>query len=242
MKNKDFTIQDIFHVLLSNIIWILIGTVAFGIAAWAYTTYRVPKTYRTTVTLFAESYPNRNSEEGITSSELSSNKQLAVNYAYIFRSNSVMKMAAEELKKNGINYSYGALKGMTQVTTTNSSIFSAVFTSTDQKNLQVIAETISAMGVKRIQEIVKTGAVTILDHAEYASVPISPDVSNNTLIGAVMGFVLTSILFIVKALTNTTVWNEDDLTKQYEIPVLGTIPLLSAAEKTSAITYTAEKE
>lgn len=242
MKNKDFTIQDIFHVLLSNIIWILIGTVAFGIAAWAYTTYRIPKIYRTTVTLFAESYPNRSSDEGITSSELSSNKQLAVNYAYIFRSNSVMKMAAAELRKNGINYGYGALKGMTQVTTTNSSIFNAIFTSTDQKNLQTIAETISEMGVKRIQEIVKTGAVTILDHAEYASVPISPDVSNNTMIGAIMGFVLTSILFIMKALTNSTVWNEDDLTKQYEIPVLGTIPLLSAAEKPGTNTYTAEKE
>lgn len=242
MKNKDFTIQDIFHVLLSNIIWILIGTVAFGIAAWAYTTYRIPKIYRTTVTLFAESYPNRNSDEGITSSELSSNKQLAVNYAYIFRSNSVMKMASAELRKNGINYGYGALRGMTTVSTTNSSIFSATFTSTDQKNLRVIAETISAMGVKRIQEIVKTGAVTILDPPENAVAPISPDVSSNTMIGAVIGFVLTSILFIVKALTNTTVWNEEDLTKQYEIPVLGTIPLLAATERASANDYTAKKE
>ena len=119
-------------MLLSNIIWILIGTFAFGIAAWAYTTYRIPKIYRTTVTLFAESYPNRNSEDGITNSELTSNKQLAVNYAYIFRSNSVMKMASEELKKEGIHYGYGALKGMTQVTTTNTSIFNATFTSSDQ--------------------------------------------------------------------------------------------------------------
>lgn len=227
---------------MSNIIWILIGSLIVGIAAWAYTTYRIPKMYRTSVTLFAESYPNRSSEQGITSGELSSNKQLALNYAYIFRSNSVMKMASEELKKNGINYNFRSLRAMTAVSTTNSSIFYVSFTSSDQKNLRAIAEAVSAMGVQKVKEIVKTGSVTILDHAESTSVPISPDVSNNTMIGAVIGFVLMSVLFIIRALTNTTVWNEDDLTRQYEIPVLGTIPVLAGAEKQSSEAYAAEKE
>ena len=47
----------------------------------------------------------------------------------------------------------------------------------------------------------------------------------------VAGLLLACVFFIIRALTDTTIWSEEDLAKQYDIPVLGSIPMLAAVEK-----------
>lgn len=229
-------------MLLRNAVWILLGAALVGFLAWAYTTYRIPKMYRATVTLYAESTMHREENSSITSGELNSNQQLAVNYAYIFRSNTVMKMAAAELQSKGVNYSFGALKAMTTMTTTKTSIFVASFSSSDQKNLKLIADTVTQKGVEYAKQVVKTGDVQIVEEAETPGAPYYPDVKRNTVTGALIGFLLVSLFFVLKTLTNTTVWSEDDLTRQYDVPVLGTIPTLTNVEKLGANAYVAGKE
>ena len=243
LKKTDFSIQDILRVLLSNIVWILLSAAVVGFAAWAYTTYKIPKMYQTTVKFYAESIVDRADSSSITASELSSNKQLAINCAYIFQSNSVMKSASEELaEKYGLRISYGSLQRMTKMTTTNSAVFSATVSTSDRANIKIIANTIANSGIKRIEDIVDYGHVKVLDYAETPGGPYSPSVSSNTMIGVAIGLTLAAIFFIIRALTDTTVWNEEDLSKQYEIPVLGTIPMLASAEKQNANAYTADKE
>ena len=229
-------------MLLRNLIWILLIAALIGFVAWAYTTYRIPKMYRTTVTLYAESTMHRDEKDSITSGELNSNQQLAVNYAYIFRSNTVMKMAAAELQAKGVKYSFGALKGMTSMTTTKTSIFTATFSSSDRSNLKLIADTVTQKGVEFAKQVVKTGDVQIVEEAETPGAPYYPDVKRNTVTGALIGFLIASLFFVLKTLTNTTVWSEDDLTRHYDIPVLGTVPALVNVEKQNANAYEAGKE
>ena len=229
-------------MLLRNVVWILLSAALVGFLAWAYTTYRIPKMYRATVKIYAESSMHREEKDSITSGELNSNQQLAVNYAYIFRSNTVMKMAAEELQSKGVNYSFGALKAMTSMTTTKTSIFMANFSSSDQKNIKLIADTVTQKGVEYAKEVVKTGDAKIYEYAEAPGAPYYPDVKRNTVTGVLIGFLLASLFFVLRTLTNTTVWSEDDLTRQYDIPVLGTIPALANVEKQGANAYVAGKE
>jgi capsular polysaccharide biosynthesis protein len=67
-------------------------------------------------------------------------------------------------------------------------------------------------------------------------------VNRNTVTGVLIGILLASLFFVLRTLTNTTVWSEDDLTRQYDIPVLGTIPALANVEKQGANAYVAGKE
>lgn len=229
-------------MLLRNVVWILLSAALVGFLAWAYTTYRIPKMYRATVKIYAESSMHREEKDSITSGELNSNQQLAVNYAYIFCSNTVMKLASEELKSQGVNYSYSALKGMVSMTTTKSSVFTATFSSSDKTNLKLIADTVTQKGVEYAKEVVKTGDARIYEYAEAPGAPYYPDVKRNTVTGVLIGFLLASLFFVLRTLTNTTVWSEDDLTRQYDIPVLGTIPALANVEKQGANAYVAGKE
>ena len=229
------TIMDIVHTLLSHILVILLAGAVFGAAAWAYTTYKVPKMYKVTVTFYARSRAGEDSSN-VTSSNLTTDRQLASTYSYVLRSNLVMKEAADRLAElgvktpNGALYNYGALKGMTAVSTTNTEIFTATFSSSDKENLQLIANTIAEAGAAKIQEIVG-GEAKVLDPAEPPGGPYSPDVKGKTITGAAVGLLIAAAIFIIRALTDTTIWSEEDLSKQYNIPVLGSVPQIMATEK-----------
>ena len=119
---------------------------------------------------------------------------------------------------------------MTAVSTTNTEIFTATFSSSDRENLQTIANTIADAGAEKIQEIVG-GEAKVLDYAEAPGAPYSPDVKGKTITGVALGLVIAAAFFIIRALTDTTIWSEEDLSKQYNIPVLGSVPQLLLTEK-----------
>ncbi len=235
MNKSQLTIMDIVHTLLSHIVWILLVGALVGAAAWAYTTYKVPKMYRVSVTFYARGRINEEPSD-ITSSNLTTDRQLASTYSYVLRSNLVMKDAADRLAEKGVKtasgtpYNYGALKAMTSVSTTNTEIFTAIFSSSDRANLQTIANTIADAGADKIQEIVG-GEAKVLDYAEAPGAPYSPDVKGKTITGVALGLVIAAAFFIIRALTDTTIWSEEDLSKQYNIPVLGSVPQLINTEK-----------
>ena len=236
MNRSQLTIMDIIHTLLTHLLVILLTGALAGACAWAYTTYRVPKMYRTTVTFYALSNVNQQQTGEVTTTVQSASRQLASTYSYVLRSNLVMKDAAERLEVLGVktpsggSYSYNALKAMTSVATTNTEIFTATFSSSDRDNLQIIANTIAESGTARIQEIVG-GEARILDAAEAPGAPYSPNVQGNTVTGAAIGLLVAAAIVILRALTDTTIWTEEDLSKQYNIPVLGSVPQLLTAER-----------
>ena len=244
MNKSQLSIMDILHTLLSHIVVIILAGAICGAAAWAYTTYKIPKVYRTSVTFFALSSVKEQEADSVTSYGIATSRQLASTYSYVLRSNLVMKDAAKRLDELGVQlpgggkYGYSMLRGMTVVSTTNTEIFTATFTSSDPKNLQLVANTISEVGAEKIREIVG-GEAKILDSAEPPGGPISPDVKANTVTGVLIGVLIAAAFVIIRALTDTTIWSEEDLTKQYNIPVLGAVPQLSSLDKQN---LTKEKE
>lgn len=235
MNKSQLTIMDLVHILLSHLLIILLVGAVTGAATWAYTTYKIPKMYRTSVTFYAVSRTVE-VDNDVSSSVLTTNRQLASTYSYVLRSNKVMKLAEQKLKEQGVktpgggSYSYATLKGMTSVTTTNTELFTATFVSSDRANLQVVANTIAESGAEMIQEIVG-GEAKILDAAEAPGAPYSPDVRTNTITGVFIGLLLAAAVIVVRALVDTTIWSEEDLSKQYSIPVLGVVPQIAALEK-----------
>ncbi len=235
MNKSQLTIMDLVHILLSHLLIILLVGAATGAATWAYTTYKIPKMYRTTVTFYAVSRAAEVNDD-VSSSVLSTNRQLASTYSYVLRSNKVMKLAEKKLKEQGVkmpgggSYGYATLKGMTSVTTTNTELFTATFVSSDRANLQVVANTIAESGAEMIQEIVG-GEAKIIDAAEAPGATYSPDVRSKTITGAFIGLLLAAAVIVIRALADTTIWSEEDLSKQYSIPVLGVVPQLASLEK-----------
>ena len=91
VNKSQLTIMDLVHVLLSHLLVILLAGAVVGAAAWAYTTYKIPKMYRTTVTFYAVS---KTAEVGddVSSSVLATNRQLASTYSYVLHKSAKYKI------------------------------------------------------------------------------------------------------------------------------------------------------
>ena len=165
MNKAEFSIQDIVRALISHLAIILATAVAFGAISWVYTARYIPKMYRTSVTFYAVSNVQQGNN-GVNSGEISTSRLLASTYSFIFRTNSVMKAAEERLKEMGYPISYQTIKSMTSVSTTNTEIFTATFSSPDKAHLKMIADTVADVGVEWIKEIVGSGGAKIVDYAE----------------------------------------------------------------------------
>ena len=99
MNKAQLTLMDILHTLLSHILVILLAGAVAGAGAWAYTTYKIPKMYRTSVTFYAQSRVNQ--DQDVAASDITKSRQLASTYSYVMRSNLVMKEAAARLQEMG---------------------------------------------------------------------------------------------------------------------------------------------
>ncbi len=233
MNKAELTLRDILFALLSHALVIFLATVIFAGAAWIYTN-RIPKKYRTTVAFLARNNPNSQRDTIITSDQAAS-RQLANTSSFIIRSAFVMDVVSQELAKDNIHYSSRALKNMTSVTTTTSEYFTVTISTTDRKNLIKIADTVERVSEEQIKKIMEgRGDVVVLEHAVEPTNPYSPSYRTNVLTGALIGFLLACFVVVIRALTDTTIWSEDDLTKQYDIPVLGTIPQLNGSDRQSS--------
>lgn len=229
MKN-EVSFSDIMQALLSHIILILISALICGMIAFGITKAFIKPTYKTSITLYAVSNRNQDSAQ-ISVNEQNASAQLAETYALILRSDTVLQKVAEQLEPQGLKYSSGQLKGMISVGKTDTQVFTVSVVAKSGFDAMTVANTIYNFAPAEIVKIVGSGEIRGVDKAKLPGAPSSPNVSSNTTVGVVIGILLACAFVIIRTLTDTTIWTEDDIAKQFDVPILGTVPQLTAAEK-----------
>lgn len=233
MIKNEITAGDILHALVSHIVIILSAALVCGLIAFGITKGFIKPKYKAQVTLYAVSNINQDASQ-ISVSEQNSAVQLAKTYAVILKSNTVMQAVSEELKEKGLSYGSGTLKGMVSTYTSETQVFTVSVLARSGKDAQIIADTIADVASTSIVKIVGSGEVRIVDYAQRPASPSSPNISTNTTIGVVVGLLLSCAIVIIRTLTDSTIWTEEDIAKQIEVPILGTVPQLSVTEKETA--------
>ena len=122
-----------------------------------------------------------------------------------------------------------ARKMLTASAVNGTEIFEVKVTTKDADEAAVIANTIAAVAPEEIIRVVKAGSVELIDEAVPATSPSSPNVLLNTIIGLMLGGVLSVLGVLVAEMLDNRIKTEDDLKKGYDFPILGTIPDLEDA-------------
>ena len=109
-------------------------------------------------------------------------------------------------------------------------IFQVNVTSTSPQLASDVANTIAELAPDEIVRVLKVGGVEVVDYASVPTSPSSPNLAKSILIGFAVAFALAFIIFFTKELFDTRITRETDLTKDFDIPVLGTVPRLLPVE------------
>ncbi len=227
----ELSIKDILEILMRRL-WIIITCfVITAIIAFAYTTVFIPKTYVSGLTLLVNNKTST-SPSGQTQSDITGAASLANTYIEILKGQTFLNNVSD---KSGLGYTSSNIRSMLNMQVVGETqIFSVSITSTSPDDAVSIATTIEQLAPIELKRVVDTATVTVVDSPAYPGRPAGPNVPLNTIIGALIGLAIAIIIVFLIERFDIRIKNEEDLLKNYNLPVLGGVPAFKKSIPKSA--------
>lgn len=226
-ETNEISLQEIFIILWDKALLILLCILVGGIGAWSISHYIIDPTYTSRISM----YVNNNQEPQSTVAninDINASQKLVSTYIEILKSDNVLGKVSAAIDAE---YTTDELREMMTASSVNGTeIFEVKVTTKDPEEAAHIANTIAAVAPEEIIRVVKAGSVELIDEAVPATSPTAPNTMLNTIIGMMLGAVLSVLGVLVASMLDNRVKDEEDLKKYHDLPILGCIPDLEAAQ------------
>ncbi len=233
-QNEDYFEIDLLHI--AKILWqkawlIVCVTVLCGIVGFCISRFAMAPKYASSVLLYVNSSSRTpGSTGGISTSEISASRSLVNTYIVILKDHTT---TGQVIRQSGVSYSYEQLSKMiTAEAVNNTEVMRVTVTSKDPYEAALIANTIADVLPERIAATIEGSSMRTIDKAVASLKKVSPSIVKYTIIGALLGCIVTCLVLVIRDLLDDVIHNEDYLTGKYDIPVLAAVPdLLSVGGK-----------
>ena len=170
----------------------------------------------------------------ITSSDLDASERLVNTYMFVVNSRTFLNKVADKLADGTTATQLSKMISTSQVESTLA--FQVNVTTENNQFSADVANIIAELAPDEIVRVLKVGGVEVIDYASAPNKPSSPNLKKNVLIGFAVAFVAAFAVFFIKELFDTRIMTESDLTRDFDIPVLGTVPRLLPVDERSHCT------
>lgn len=229
-KGFELDLKKIYHKMKPRLILVVIATILAAVLAGVVTHFFFTPQYTATTKLYVYSNSDRvTTNSTITSGELTASQDLVNTYIYILKSDTVLEAVIDDLD---LDMSASQLYKMINAKKAPETVaFEVSVTSPSAKWSADVANSLAKIAPDEIVRVVKAGGVEIIDKAKTPKAPSSPNMQRNVMLGIIIGFIVSFGLVIVYCMFDTSITSAKDIEREFDIPVLGTIPRL---EKTKA--------
>ena len=245
----EIDVFALIQALWKRALTIALVALLFGGAFFGYTAFLVKPRYQATASMYVNnsSLSLGATNLSVSASDLSASNSLVSAYLYILESRTTME---EVIQAAGLSYTPSDLKKMISTNSiSKTGAFEVTVTSTNPAEVELIANSIAQVLPERISEIVDGTTVRIVDYAIIPSHRSGPSIVKNTIIGILIGGILSALIVAVRFLLSDTskmmIQSVDDLREMYpDFMVLATIPDMRLSEKKNGYysTYYAAEE
>ena len=232
MKRKEDEVEidliRLFRALLRRIWVIILAAAIFGGAAMTYTAIFVPPLYKARTLMYVNntSLAIGDAKVSISQGDLVAANHLVDTYRVIMKTRTTLE---DVIEKADLDYTYEQLSGMIKAEPVdNTEVFYIEVTSRDPREAETIANTVAQILPEKIASIVEGTSARIVDYAVKPAHKASPSITKNTVLGILIGIVLSCGVIVVLELMDDEIHNPDYLMETYDLPVLAVIPDLSS--------------
>ena len=228
----EINLGDVFQILLSKWIYILLAGVLVAVAVGLVTHFFIKKKYTASTSMYVYTTAEQYQTGTITSSELSAADNLIKTYQVIVKSNSVLDVVAERFNAEHPEYEQWNIgvsslsKSASVSVPDGTKLIKISVTTRDPKLSADVANTFAKYVPDQIVRITKAGGVEIVDYATVPNGPSSPNLTRNIVIGFAAGFILAAVYFLLRAYLDTTIYTSEEVQKVSRCPVIGTVPMI----------------
>ena len=240
---KEISLNDVLQAMLKKVWLLIIFTVVFATVAYAVSAYFMTPKYTSVTEIYVY---NPKAGTNVTQSDLNLSQSLLKTYIRILTANNVTGAVADRINElrgtegydflQESKYTMGTIKSMISASEIDDTeIISVKVTSTSPEEAYLINCLLLQELTPETKRIVKAGAVESLYEPTLPSSPSSPNILRNTIVGALLGFMVAAAIIILLFMLDSAVRDEKDLTTTFEnITILGVIPVIQASSKATA--------
>ena len=116
------------------------------------------------------------------------------------------------------------LENLTVVTVADTQILQIKYKSNNPEEAKAVIEGVSDEFVKTSKDLVPNGNIQIIEAVELPEKAVSPNKKMNIAIAFLLGLMVGSGLAFLLEFLDNTFKNKDQLEREFEIPVIGSIP------------------
>lgn len=219
--SKKLTVINVASIMLKRWWIILLACIVGAGIFYSYNKYVVDPVYTASGSLFVNNVREKKSEN-VNMGDMTTSQMLVWTYIELLKSDTFMTRVAED---SALGYSGGQIARMLTLESQNETeIMRITATTTNPYHSQLIVNTVLDDAPSEIDRIIKGGSTEVVDYARLPVFPSGPRIILNTAIGAFLFAALAAGLILLFELLDNRVKDEDDLTQNYQYPVLGTIP------------------
>ena len=216
--------------------WVIaLATVVAGAAALATAFFLVTPLYKSSAMMYVNNSSISVGSTQVDLSDLTAAQSLVDTYVVILQTRGTLEQVIEQ---TGVPYDYEELSEMIEAEPVNSTeVFEITVTSPDPQEAELIANTIAQLLPVRIADIVEGSSVKIVDYAIVPSEKDSPSLARWTLIGLVLGFVVSCAVICFLKVFDQQIRSEDYVRDTFHLPLLAAVPDLSAKDRAGYYAY-----
>lgn len=221
----EIDLLELLYVLKSRMLIIIVSMIICGIVAVGYTKLCVQPMYSSTSIMYILTQST-----SLTSlADIQLGTQLTSDYVQLIKSRSVLEQVIDNLN---LDYKYDELGELITVTNPdNTRILEVTVNATEPKAAKQIVDELSEVSRNKISDIMSTDAPNIVQKGYVSNDPVNVHLLKNTILGILIGFVLSGGAVISVYLIDDTITTEDDIEKYLEINTLASIPLSESTNK-----------
>ena len=225
---NSYYVVDLAHVM--KVIWrkiwavVLASVIAAGLG-FSLAAFVIAPTYSSSIMLYVNNSSNSgNISSSISSSELTAAQNLAKTYQVLLKNRTTLERVIDEA---GVSYDWEDVYDMIDSAAVNETeVMRITVTCGDATEAAKIAGGIAKVLPERISEIIEGATMEVVDSAVVNSDKVGPSITMYTIVGFMLGAIISVLALIISALMDNTIHDEEHVTKTYGYPILAKIPNL----------------
>lgn len=220
----ELDLKDLLTLLWHKALWIILSILLGGALMFSLAYFLMTPIYTATAQMYVYNTNRLSVANGVSQSDLMASQKLVDTYIVILKSDSVLTKVASRVD---LGYDAEQIRKMLSASSTNGTeAFSITINNPDKEHAQRIVNTIAEVAPSEIVRVVKAGSVEVIDYAKIPQEPSSPNIPIYTVVGALLGAILSVLVIILTKIFDTTIHTENDM-GDFNIPLLGVIPSLT---------------
>lgn len=220
-ENEEYIdLSEIVGALLRRIGSILLAAVLVGAAGFLYSRFVATPLYSAEAMMIVNA--GQRQQEYVSTDQLRSAASLVDTYSIIIKSDTVMNKVMQRLGMDQDAFD-SVVKGISVDAVDETQVMRITVRSTDPQTAVDVCSEITSVAPDAIVNMVEAGSVRLVSRANSSFRPVSPNVMRNTVLAAMVGFLLMAVYVVIRTLMDNKVKSEADITA-INLPILGVIP------------------